>query len=228
MQLTEVPETNKGKNRVLLAISEPIVGYGLLHLINHEPDLIVCGETQQSSELVMMLEIESPDLVIVDLAWNSSGPFSLLRELKLKFPSVRLLVISRYNSTIYAHRALRVGAGAYVRKQDGISHLLVAIRQLLDAGKGFKKKMKTLQLEGPPSQETQDNHSLVASLSNRELEVFHLLGKGFTARQIAERLHVSTKTIETHRESLKRKVKATSISQLIQKAVEWSLVQTAC
>ena len=215
------------QRRILIASREPIVGYGLKHLINHQPDLMVCGETQNPSEILEMVEMDCPDLALIGLAWHSKSPFSLIQELTKKFPSLQILVFSRHKASAYGHRAIRVGAGGFVEKQDSIADILVAIRVLLGQEKKVHRKQGILKIQGSNHQASKGNEAFVNNLSNRELEVFHLLGKGFTARQVAEALHISVKTVDTHRDSLKRKVGATSISQLIQKAVAWALFEAA-
>jgi DNA-binding NarL/FixJ family response regulator len=194
---------------------------GLASLISSEPDLIVCGEAATCEAALVAIRKHHPDLVIVDLTLEGSDGLDLVKDLKGRHPKMPTLVLSMHDEAVYAERALKAGAGGYVSKQLLDEMILVAIRQVF-AGETYlseplKARLATKFLGG----RTLETSSPFAALSDRELQVFRLIGQGRGTRQIAATLQLSIKTIESHCEHIKQKLVLTSAVELTHRATQW-------
>src|SRR3954453_15041895 len=209
------------KFRILLVDDHPIVRQGLAEMINQERDLQVCGTAEDVHKAIESIEKIRPDLVIADISLKGSNGIELLKNIKVRFPKMLVLVLSMHDEALYAVRALRAGAGGYIMKQEATQRVLTAIHQVLNGeiylSERMEKKMMH-QLVGGRSTRT---GSPIEDLSDRELEVFGLIGQGHGTRQIAEELHLSIKTIESHRAHIKDKLNLKNATELVQHAIQW-------
>jgi DNA-binding NarL/FixJ family response regulator len=212
---------NSGKSAIMLVDDHPLVRYGLIQLIDSEPDMFVCCEAGGCRETLKALESNSPDLVIVDLSMNDGNGLDLIKDIRHIYPSLSALVLSMHDESLYAERALKAGARGYVMKQAGTKDLIKAIRTIL-AGQIFVSQSISSRLIAKQTGHASDNDNCyVGLLSDRELEVFEMIGKGLKTGVIAELLHLSIKTIETYRANIKKKLDLPDSSKLTQAAVAW-------
>ena len=209
---------------------QPILRKGLVELIQSESNLVVCGECATFAEAYAMVDKEKPDLVVTEISLKRHNGLELMKDLNFRWPDLNMLAFSMHEEEIYAERALRAGAKGYVSKESPPQDLLNAI-QAIFGGKIYLSKKMSDKLLGSlvgSGGKPKTNQSSVEALSDRELEVFQHLGKGLTTIQIAEMLCLSSKTIETYREHIKRKLLLKSSLELICYAVEWSVLFGKC
>jgi DNA-binding NarL/FixJ family response regulator len=210
------------KHRVLIVDDHPIVRQGLARLMEHEPDIEVCGGAQSVSEAIEQVEALRPDLVIVDISLKDSHGIELISQLKARDENAKLLVWSMFDEKVFAERALRAGAMGYVNKQESIETVVLALRQVL-AGDVYLSRQMANYVARRIGRNNPLEQDPVERLSNRELEVFQMIGQGTTTRQIARRLSLSPKTIEAHRERIKAKLGLKNAAELSCRAVQWLL-----
>ena len=224
---TQKPRTAKGRKRILLVDDHPIVRQGLAMILDKDPDLEVCGEAESAPDAIRLVDQERPDLAIVDLSLKDSSGLELIKDIRARFPTVQILVLSMRDEGFYAERVLRAGARGYVTKSEGPKSVVEAIHRILQgrihvsdaiADKVMRKLVTGGEDPGQP---------LVATLTDRELEVFGLIGNGMPTREIAQRLHISTKTVDSHREHIKEKLGLTSATDLLKHAIQWVQLQKA-
>jgi DNA-binding NarL/FixJ family response regulator len=214
--------TDKRRARILIVDDHPIVRRGLRQLIGSEPDLEVCGEAADAPDAMQKVVETHPDLVIVDISLQSGNGIELIKQIKAYDARIKMLVSSMHEESLYAERSLRAGAMGYVNKEAAPESLIEAIRQVLKGGVYLSGGMTDRLLRRVVTGEDVQRYS-VENLSDRELEVFELIGAGLATRQIAEKLHLSIKTIETHRENIKAKLALANSSELARRAVQWVL-----
>ena len=213
------------RRRVFLVDDHPITRYGLMQLLGREPDLQVCGEAGNAQQALAALDAVRPDLLLVDITMPGKSGLELVRDVRLLHPAVLVLVVSMHDETVYAERMLRAGARGYIMKDEGGEKLLEAIRQVLAGEVYVSKRMASAILNALAPAASANRQGTPASLSNRELEVFQLIGQGLSTRDIALRLHVSGKTVATHRAHMKEKLGLQTGPELIQQAVHWAATQ---
>ncbi|MCA9111887.1 MAG: response regulator transcription factor, partial [Planctomycetaceae bacterium] len=207
----------------LIVDDHPIVREGYEQMISRHADLEVCAVAADSIDAVRLCESGKPDLAIIDLSLKAGSGLDLCKQIKSRFSRVAMLVVSMHDEQLYAERALRAGASGYVNKSYSTRYLIDAIRLVL-AGKLFlSEAMNDRLLNRMVGQETPEKLSAVDTLSDRELQVFELLGEGKTVREIAALLKLSPKTIESYRENLKTKLGIAGGTQLLRHAVQWVL-----
>jgi DNA-binding NarL/FixJ family response regulator len=219
-------ENNSGlgrrKHKVLLVDDHPLVRRGLADLLGRESDLEICGQACDVSEAIQEIERTTPDLVIIDLTLKGGHGIDLIEKIRARDEQIRMLVSSMHDEMLFAERVLRAGAMGYVTKQESPETLVSAIRQVLRGEVYLSPRMTSRLLHrvaaGAPPQENP-----IQTLSNREIEVFEMIGQGLTTLQIARRLELSPKTIETHREKLKQKLNLKNSAELNRRAVQWVL-----
>ncbi len=211
--------------KILLVDDHPIVRQGLGELIEEEPDLSVCGEARDSAEALQVIDARRPDLVIVDISLHDTSGIELIKDLKARHPGLPALVLTMHDETLYAERALRAGARGYVMKEEATENVLAAIRMVLSGQIYLSQKMAARLLSKFVDGPSDYPGSTVESLSDRELQVFELIGQGLGSRQIAQQLHLSIKTIESHREHIKSKLQLTNSTELVRHAVQWVEVE---
>lgn len=212
--------------RILIVDDHPVVRFGLREMIAQEPDMEVCGVAESASEALSALERESFDLVIVDLSLPDRNGLELIKQIETRQSAPRILVNSMHSEELFAQRALKAGASGYVSKEEDTSKLLTAIRKVLRGGIYLSETMTQHLLQVTAGKDPAQEEAGIDALSDRELEVFGLLGKALTTREIAKRLNLSVKTIETHRENIKAKLGLKNNNELIRRAVEWWLDET--
>jgi DNA-binding NarL/FixJ family response regulator len=213
--------SQKAKRRVFLVDDHPIVRHGMTQLINREPDLMICGESEDASKALMAIGTAKPDAVVVDLTLKRSSGFSLIKNLNALYPKLPILVLTIHEESLYAERTLRAGAKGYLMKEEAMENVLLAIRQVI-AGKIYlseKIQSKLFQTSGKRSEKAVV--SPLEKLSDRELEVFRLVGQGVGTRQIASQLHLSISTVESHRARIKEKLGLECAIELLRHAVKW-------
>ena len=209
--------------KILIVDDHPIVRHGLAQLINDVPGLTVCGASATPSEALRALVASDPHLVILDLSLGDDSGLELLKSLKARRPDLPVLVLSMHDEAYYADRVLRAGAMGYVMKQEAAEQVIAAIRQVLSGKVYLSEAMASSMLSRLVGGKATEGGSPVANLTDRELEVLQLIGKGLGTRQIADKLRLSVKTVENHREHLKAKLKLHSSAELVRYAVRWEL-----
>lgn len=211
------------QNRACIVVVDdhPIVREGLIRVIDQTDDLAVCGQAEGIPQALALIEKSQPALVIVDIALGGQNGIELIKDIKIRLPNLPVLVHSMYDESLYAERCLRAGAKGYVMKQEPPTTLLKAVRRIL-SGEVYLSEAMTKQLlwrisDGGPGK----GGSPAELLSDRELEVFELLGRGYRTQEIAKELHLSDKTIQTHREHIKEKLNIPDAVNLVRQAVRW-------
>ena len=199
----------------------PVVRQGFTQLIAQTPDLEVCGEADDGIKAMAAIKASVPDLVIVDLSLEGTSGLDLIGQIKAQCPKLPVLVLSMHDETLYAERALRAGARGYVTKDRPIETILAAIRRVVAGEIYLSDQMSGRLLQRMVSGTPEAAQSLIGTLSNREIQVFELIGQGHGTRDIAEKLHLSVKTIDTHRENIKRKLHLSDAIELHQQAFLW-------
>lgn len=210
--------------RVCLVDDHPVVRHGLAQLINQAADLHVCGEAEDPTEALAVIQRTRPDLVLVDLTLKGRSGLELIKTLNAATPPRPVLVVSMHDETLYAERALRAGARGYIMKEEAPEKVLMAMRRVLDGQVYLSERMAARVLQQAAGTPHRPAASPVERLSDRELEVFRLLGRGRGTREIAEALNLSVKTVETYRAHIMTKLQLRHAPELIQHAVQW--VQT--
>lgn len=215
--------TMKTPNRreILIVDDHPIVRQGLTQLIDQEPDLSVCGQVANAPDAMSAIENLHPDLAVVDIALRETSGMELIKDIKLRHPSLPVLTLSMHDEAIYAERALRAGAKGYIMKQEATERVVTAIRRVL-AGEIYLSEDMAAKMVGKMVGRVADKGvSVVERLSDRELEVFRLVGEGYGTREMAEKLHLSIKTIETYRAHIKDKLGLEDANELLRSAIQW-------
>ena len=211
------------KSRVFLVDDHPIVRQGLSLLINHEPDMVVCGEANGAPSALQAIPNVSPDVVVLDISLGGPDGLDLLKSLRLKEPLLPVLILSMHDESTYAERSLRAGASGYIMKQEATEKVLVAIRHILQGKVYLSERLTNRMIERYVQRSPCSENDPLANLSDRELQVFRLIGAGHGTRQIADELHVSAKTIESYQAHLKDKLGLRNARELVQHAIEWNV-----
>lgn len=211
----------KKADRIFIVDDHPVFRNGLKQLLENEEDFDICGEAEDSFSAVKQIKQTNPDIVIVDITLKSSSGIDLIKDIKLKFPGVYVLTLSMHDEMIYAERALRAGAQGYVMKQESPETIIKAIRHILKGNVFFSDDVSTRLFTRMAEGKSAAENSAVDRLSDRELEIFQMIGRGFSSRQIAEKLLISIKTVENHRAHIKEKLNLSSAIELVQHATLW-------
>jgi DNA-binding NarL/FixJ family response regulator len=209
------------RTRVLLVDDHAVVRYGMAQLINREPDIVVCGEEEDAANALSAIGKLKPDLVIADISLKDSSGLELMRNIKAQYPKLPVLVVSAHDESIYAEVAFRAGALGYLMKQEALDRILTAIRRVLSGNIYVSEALGARMLQQQVRGKTDLQESPVKSLSDRELEVFQLIGRWKKTGEIAQELHLSIKTIEYYREQIKRKLNLKNSAELTQHATAW-------
>ena len=210
-------------SKILIVDDHPMVRLGLRQLIENEPDLSVCGEASGSGEALDLVSKTSPDLILVDITLNDGHGIELIKQVHAQHEHIKMLVMSMHDETLFAERALQAGAMGYINKEEANDKALEAIRQILKGKIYLSERMSEHMLMRMANKDKPQELSPIETLSNRELEVFEQIGLGLSTRKIAERFHLSVKTIETHRENIKRKLNLQTANELTRSAFQWVL-----
>jgi DNA-binding NarL/FixJ family response regulator len=212
-----------GKAKVFLVDDHPIVRQGLGLLINREPDLVVCGEAEDAPSALQRMASAQPDLMVIDISLDGPDGLELLKTIRLKEPILPVLILSMHEESTYAERSLRAGANGYIMKQEATERVLVAIRRILEGKVYLSERLTNKMLEQFVHGAGSSKNNPLTTLSDRELEVYRLIGAGHGTRQIADELHVSVKTVESYQAHIKEKLSLRNARELVQHAIESSL-----
>jgi DNA-binding NarL/FixJ family response regulator len=216
-----MPELINKTVKILIVDDHPIVREGLAARLARQPDFEVCGEAEDVVDAIEKVKSTRPHIVIVDLSLKSGQGLDLIKRIKALDLNTKMLVSSMYDESLYAERSLRAGAMGYVNKQEVSEKIIDAIRQVIDGKIYLSPRMTERLLQRAVGSMPQLVQSPFETLTDRELEIFKMIGKGMTTRQIANDLHLSVKTVETHRENLKGKLNLPNSAELGREAVQW-------
>jgi DNA-binding NarL/FixJ family response regulator len=215
------PEAQPRTIRIVIVDDHPIVRRGIAAMLNQESDMQVCAEADSYHAGIDAIREHHPDLAIIDLTLPDIGGLELVKQVRAIDPELLMLVLSMHDESLYAERVLRAGARGYIMKQEGTDKLIGAVRAVMRGDIYVSEKMASRMLGKFVDGKREGGSSPLERLSDRELEVFELLGRGLSTREIAERLCVSIKTVESHREHIKEKLKLSNANELVQHATQW-------
>lgn len=220
-------ENDRGaEKRIFLVEDHPITRSGIAALINLEPDLVVCGEADAAPQAIELIAKARPDLALIDISLKSMSGIELLKNIRGMLPHLPVLIISMHDENIFTERALRAGANGYIMKIEASEKVLYAIRRVLEGELYLSENMKEKILRRLVKSGSEEVVFSMDTLSDRELEVFQLIGDGYGTRQIADRLNLSVKTIDSYREHLKMKLRLDSSAELVRHAIQWLRSET--
>jgi DNA-binding NarL/FixJ family response regulator len=208
--------------RILIVDDHPVVRAGLAMTLNKAPDLEICGEAEGIHDALKLISDGCPDLLLIDLDLDGGNGLDLIKKVRESHPKIPILMLSMHPEATYAERALRAGAQGYLMKSAPPDKLVAAIREILAGGISVSESMKAQVLRRVAGGKAEGDGGTVASLSDRELEVFREIGQGRSTRQIADKLCLSVKTVETHITHIKRKLGLQSGTELQHRAILWS------
>src|SRR5512135_1912148 len=214
-------QVKDNRKRVLLVDDHAVVRYGIAQLINQQSDLVVCGEEEDAANALSAISKLKPDLVIADISLKDSSGLELMRNIKAQYSGMPVLVVSAHDESIYAEIAFRAGALGYLMKAEALEKVVVAIRRVLSGNIYVSDALAAKMLQQQVRGATDIQQSPVKGLSDRELEVFQLIGQWRKTKEIAQELHLSIKTIEYYREQIKQKLNLASAVELTQYATTW-------
>ncbi|MCF7928381.1 MAG: response regulator transcription factor [Spirochaetales bacterium] len=207
--------------KIVLVEDHPIVRQGIARLIEREDDLTVCGEAEEAGRALELLDECRPDLAVVDLSLKESSGLELIKDLHIRMPDLLILVVSLHDERLYAERVIRSGARGYVMKDEATERILEAIRVVLSGDIYVSEPIRKQLLRKQLQPEAEKSGQVYDLLSDRELEIFRLIGEGCDTKTIAERLALSAKTVDTYKSHLKQKLHLESSTELIHRAVNW-------
>jgi DNA-binding NarL/FixJ family response regulator len=210
------------KSRILIVDDHPMTRQGLATLIEHQPDWAVCFEAQNAEQALEAIAKTKPDLVLVDISLPGKSGLELIKDIRALHEHLPVLVISMHDESLYVERVLRAGARGYVPKHSGAVKIVEAIRAVLNGRIYVSEEMSAHLLEQLGGRSSQQMRSPVEQLSDREFEVFELIGQGLSAHDIAQRLFLSAKTVDAHRANIKEKLKIKTTAELIAYAARWN------
>ncbi len=209
------------KKKIIIVEDHPIFSLGLSELINQEDDLEVCGISESVHDSWQLIEELQPDLIIADITLKDGDGIELVKEVQKRYKGLPVLILSMHDEFLYAERALHAGARGYIMKEQAMESVVTATRQVLDGKIYLSEKVKEHILSNLSDKPSIKDKSPIDRLTDREFEVFRLIGEGYSTREIAEKLHLSVKTIGTHKERIKEKLAVKHASELIRYAVHW-------
>lgn len=210
------------KSRVIVVEDHPVVSDGLRQLIDKQPDLACGGVADNTSDAKLLVEQCKPHLMLLDLRLKAGDALDLIKTLRLEHPEIKVLVLSGYDELIFAERVLRAGASGYIMKENATDDVLRAVRKVLAGELYFSERVAAAVVQRSLREKPSPRRAGVELLSDREMQVFQLLGASYSAREIADQFHLSKKTIETHCEKIKHKLSLHNAAELKQFAQKWS------
>ena len=213
------------KRKVFLVDDHPIIRQGLTMLINRESDLAVCGEAEDAHAAMQSITCLIPDVAIIDISLSGPDGLDLLKDIRGRLPYLPVLILSMHDESIYAERALRAGAQGYIMKQEATEKVLVALRRILNNEIYVSERIANRMLQRYIGAPDTSRPTSIGDLTDRELEVFRLIGEGHSTRQIADELHISVKTVESYQAHIKEKLSLRSARELVQHAIQWSIAE---
>lgn len=212
------------KKRILIVDDHPMMREGLAQLIEHEPDLQNAAQADSAAQALQLMAGSLPDLLLLDISLPDKSGLELIKDVQAFYPNLPILVVSMHDESLYAERVLRAGGRGYIMKQEGGKKLMQAIRQVLEGRIYVSEKISAKILENFSGHRIESS-SPVEKLSDREFEVFQLLGQGEATRVIAKRLHLSIKTVEVHRANIRKKLELATGGELVRYAIRWNEAQ---
>jgi DNA-binding NarL/FixJ family response regulator len=218
-------KASQSRKRVLIVDDHPMMREGLAQLIDQEPDLSVCGQADRAAQAMDDIAANLPDLVLLDISLPDRSGLELIKDVHALHSELPILVVSMHDETLYAERVLRAGGRGYVMKQEGGKILMQAMRQVLSGQIYVSEKISAKILEIFSGGRGGAVQSPVEKLSDREFEVFQLVGQGQGTRDIAQHLHLSVKTVEVHRANIKKKLELKTGADLVRYAIRWTEAQ---
>jgi DNA-binding NarL/FixJ family response regulator len=218
---------SKGKAQILVVEDHPLVCAGLMELIRNQPDLACCGTADTTGVAKGLVEQCQPDLMLLDLRLKSGDALDLIKSMRVEHPEVKVLVLSQYDELIFAERALRAGASGYIMKENATDEVLRAVRKVLAGDLYFSERVAAAVVQRTLRERPAGPGIGIESLSDREMQVFQLLGASCSAQEIAEQFHLSRKTVDTHCENIKHKLNLQSAAELKQFARKWAVENLA-
>lgn len=219
------PRPAPKRARILLVDDHPLVRERLAEVINRERDLTVCGEAEDRHQAIEAIKTTAPDLVIVDLTLKNSSGLELIKDVRARWPKLWMLVVSMHDESLYAERVIRAGARGYITKQEATRNILQAIRRVLGGDIYLNERSATKIIARLTTKPGPGGGAPTDSLADRELQVFELTGRGWSTRQIGERLGIDVKTVETYRARIKEKLNLRDSNELLQLAIRWNHTQ---
>ncbi len=225
MKTTKSPRAPKGRRRILVVDDHPMTRHGVTQLINREPDLKVCGEAATAHQALAAIPATRPDLVLADITMPGKSGLEFIKDLQALHPELAVLVMSMHEENIYAERVLRAGGRGYIMKSEGGEKLLAAIRQVLQGQVYVSQSMSAIILDSFTKRRSGMGDARPGVLTDREFEIFQLIGQGLSTHEIGRRLNLSIKTVGTHRLHIKQKLELDTGAQLMQRAVQWAATQ---
>jgi DNA-binding NarL/FixJ family response regulator len=214
-------QVSPARYQILVVDDHPIVRQGLRRLIDEEDDLAVCAEVDSSEGAKAAIRDLRPDIVIVDISLKHGDGIELVQHARAQDAALKILVLSMHDEMMYAERLLAAGANGYIMKEAASEQLLLALRRVLEGGVYVSEAIGSRMIQTMAAGGTHVSPNPIDRLSTREVQILHMIGKGLATRQVAEVLSLSVKTVESHRERIKRKLNLASGSQLVQYAVSW-------
>src|SRR6266404_5664682 len=211
-----------GRRRILLVDDHPLTRHGMAQLLGQQRDFEICGEAGNAEQALDSIRVLRPELVLVDVTLPGKPGLELIKDINVLYPGVLLLVVSMHDESLYAERALRAGARGYLMKNEGGDKLIEAIRHVLSGKVFLSESLSDQILDLFSSGHQRRNKTPMGSLTDREFEVFQFIGQGLTTREMSARLHMSAKTVETHRLHIRAKLGLKSGPELIKYAVRWA------
>ena len=206
----------------MLVDDHPLMRAGLTQLIEKQPGMEVCGEAGSPAEAMERVPKCQPDLIVVDISMKGASGLEFIRDVTAVHGHIPILVVSMHDEKVYAERALRAGACGYIMKEESSEHLITALNRVLEGGVYLSKAMSTRLLKTFGNPQSRNTESPLQRLTDREFEVFRLIGQGLTTEEIAGQLHISPKTVDVHRFQIKEKLQLASGTALIHYAVHWA------
>ena len=222
MKATPKQTNDSAKRQILIVDDHPMMRRGLMHLISQDPELEVCGEAETANQALTLLQSLTPDLVVADLTIPGKSGLELVKDMRALHPSIAVLVASMHDESFYADRVLRAGARGYIMKNEGPAKMLQAIHQVLQGKIYVSERISSQILDIFAGGDVKPDRSVLTVLSDREFEVFQLMGQVLGNREIGERLHLSPKTVDSHRQHIKQKLHLRSMSELVKYAIRWA------
>ncbi len=218
------PNDTPAKKRVLIVDDHPIFRAGLNGLVNLEAELTVCGEANDAKQTMQAIEKLHPDLVLLDMSLPGKGGLELLKDIRAIAPQTPVLIISMHDETLYAERVIKAGGRGYIMKQEGPEKIVQAVRKVLSGGISVSESISAQILDAMSGGKSGTSSS-VSTLTDREFEVYRLLGQGKEPHEIARTLHLSIKTVDTHRTHIRQKLSLRNATELIHHATRWTAEQ---
>ncbi len=218
-------KSSGNRKRIVIVDDHPMMRQGLAQLVENEPDLMVSGEADNAPEALELLRSHPPDLLLLDISLPGKSGLEVIKDIRVSLPELPVLVVSMHDEALYAERVLRAGGRGYIMKQEGGKKLMQAIRQVLAGHVYVSENISATILDSYSGVAPQARASSLKNLSDREFQVFQLIGKGLTTREIARELHISGKTVEVHRGNIKRKLALKTGAEVVRHAIRWTEAQ---